>query len=51
VTGSTMERLYRQIRALRICEDTTEIQKPITAKSLTESPKRENPQEERWSNT
>jgi acyl-CoA dehydrogenase len=35
VAGSTVERLYREIRALRIYEGTTEIQKLIIAKSLT----------------
>lgn len=37
MAGSTIERLYREIRALRIYEGTTEIQKLIIAKSLTES--------------
>lgn len=37
MVGSTIERLYREIRALRIYEGTTEIQKLIIAKSLTES--------------
>jgi acyl-CoA dehydrogenase len=37
MAGSTVERLYREIRALRIYEGTTEIQKLIIAKSLTES--------------
>ncbi|HBB16140.1 MAG TPA: acyl-CoA dehydrogenase [Syntrophus sp. (in: bacteria)] len=36
MAGSTIERLYREIRALRIYEGTTEIQKLIIAKSLTE---------------
>ena len=36
MVGSTIERLYREIRALRIYEGTTEIQKLIIAKSLTE---------------
>jgi acyl-CoA dehydrogenase len=36
IAGSTVERLYREIRALRIYEGTTEIQKLIIAKSLTE---------------
>jgi alkylation response protein AidB-like acyl-CoA dehydrogenase len=36
MAGSTVERLYREIRALRIYEGTTEIQKLIIAKSLTE---------------
>ena len=35
MAGSTVERLYREIRALRIYEGTTEIQKLIIAKSLT----------------
>ncbi|MEW6334509.1 MAG: acyl-CoA dehydrogenase family protein [Thermodesulfobacteriota bacterium] len=34
MAGSTVERLYREIRALRIYEGTTEIQKLIIAKSL-----------------
>ncbi|MDZ4063439.1 MAG: acyl-CoA dehydrogenase family protein, partial [Coriobacteriia bacterium] len=36
MVGSTIERLYREIRALRIYEGTTEIQKLIIAKSLTD---------------
>jgi acyl-CoA dehydrogenase len=36
MVGSTIERLYREIRALRIYEGTTEIQKLVIAKSLTE---------------
>ncbi len=36
ISGSTVERLYREIRALRIYEGTTEIQKLIIAKSLTD---------------
>jgi acyl-CoA dehydrogenase len=34
VVGSPVERLYREIRALRIYEGTSEIQKLIIAKSL-----------------
>ena len=34
MAGSTVERLYREIRALRIYEGTTEIQKLVIAKSL-----------------
>jgi acyl-CoA dehydrogenase len=36
VVGSTIERLYREIRALRIYEGTSEIQKLVIAKSLTD---------------
>jgi len=36
VHGSTVERLYREIRALRIYEGTTEIQKLVIAKALLE---------------
>jgi acyl-CoA dehydrogenase len=36
MVGSTVERLYREIRALRIYEGTTEIQKLVIARSLTE---------------
>lgn len=36
IAGSIVERLYREIRALRIYEGTTEIQKLIIAKSLIE---------------
>ena len=36
MAGSTVERLYREIRALRIYEGTTEIQKLVIARSLTE---------------
>jgi acyl-CoA dehydrogenase len=35
VAGSVMERLYRDVRALRIYEGTSEIQKVIIARSLT----------------
>jgi acyl-CoA dehydrogenase len=35
MAGSTVERLYREIRALRIYEGTTEIQKLVIARSLT----------------
>ena len=34
MSGSTVERLYREIRALRIYEGTTEIQKLVIARSL-----------------
>jgi acyl-CoA dehydrogenase len=34
VRGSTVERLYREVRALRIYEGTTEIQKLILAREL-----------------
>ena len=37
VAGSTVERLYREIRALRIYEGTTEIQKLVIARDLLES--------------
>jgi acyl-CoA dehydrogenase len=36
MVGTTVERLYREIRALRIYEGTTEIQKLVIARSLTE---------------
>ena len=36
MAGSTVERLYREIRALRIYEGTTEIQKLVIARSLTD---------------
>lgn len=39
VTGSVMERLYRDVRALRIYEGTSEIQKLIIARSLLGKPK------------
>jgi len=34
IAGSIMERLYRDVRALRIYEGTTEIQKLIIARHL-----------------
>jgi acyl-CoA dehydrogenase len=34
VRGSTVERLYRDVRALRIYEGTSEIQKIIIAREL-----------------
>jgi acyl-CoA dehydrogenase len=34
VAGSTMERLYRDVRALRIYEGTSEIQKIVIAREL-----------------
>ena len=34
MAGTTVERLYREIRALRIYEGTTEIQKLVIARSL-----------------
>lgn len=36
MAGTTVERLYREIRALRIYEGTTEIQKLVIARSLTD---------------
>lgn len=39
VAGSVMERLYRDVRALRIYEGTSEIQKLIIARSLLGKPK------------
>lgn len=39
VVGSVMERLYRDVRALRIYEGTSEIQKLIIARSLLGKPK------------
>ena len=39
VVGNIMERLYRDIRALRIYEGTSEIQKLVIARSLLEKPK------------
>jgi acyl-CoA dehydrogenase len=42
VVGSILERLYRDVRALRIYEGTSEIQKLIIARSLLGKPKIEN---------
>ena len=39
VVGNIMERLYRDIRALRIYEGTSEIQKLVIARSLLGKPK------------
>ena len=36
MAGTTVERLYREVRALRIYEGTTEIQKLVIARSLTD---------------
>jgi acyl-CoA dehydrogenase len=41
VVGSAVERLYRDVRALRIYEGTSEIQKLIIARTLLGKPKRE----------
>jgi acyl-CoA dehydrogenase len=37
VSGAAVERLYREIRALRIYEGTSEIQKLVIAGSLLEA--------------
>jgi acyl-CoA dehydrogenase len=37
IAGSIMERLYRDVRALRIYEGTTEIQKLIIARELLQA--------------
>ena len=42
IAGTVMERLYRDVRALRIYEGTSEIQKLIIARSLLEKPRVEN---------
>ncbi|HET8562746.1 MAG TPA: acyl-CoA dehydrogenase family protein, partial [Candidatus Binatia bacterium] len=42
IAGAVMERLYRDVRALRIYEGTSEIQKLIIARSLLEKPRIEN---------
>ena len=39
VVGSVMERLYRDVRALRIYEGTSEIQKLVIARSLLGRPR------------
>jgi acyl-CoA dehydrogenase len=39
IAGSLMERLYRDVRALRIYEGTSEIQKLVIARSLLRKPK------------
>src|ERR1041384_2931502 len=41
IAGSIMERLYRDVRALRIYEGTSEIQKVIIARELLKKPKME----------
>ena len=41
VAGSIMERLYRDVRALRIYEGTSEIQKLVIARSLLRKPRTE----------
>jgi acyl-CoA dehydrogenase len=39
VSGQTVERLYRDIRALRIYEGATEVQKLIIGRELLKAPK------------
>jgi acyl-CoA dehydrogenase len=38
VAGEAVERLYREIRALRIYEGTSEIQKLVIARNILEEP-------------
>lgn len=42
VTGTPVERLYREIRALRIYEGTTEIQKLVIARQVLDAERRKN---------
>jgi len=39
VVGSVVERLYRDVRALRIYEGTSEIQKIVIARDLLRKPR------------
>ncbi|MCA9003569.1 MAG: acyl-CoA dehydrogenase, partial [Planctomycetes bacterium] len=41
--GQVVERLYREVRALRIYEGTSEVQKLILAKNALERHRKENP--------
>jgi acyl-CoA dehydrogenase len=40
VEGSVLEALYREVRALRIYEGTSEIQKLVIARTLLDTPSR-----------
>ncbi len=41
VRGTAVERIYREVRALRIYEGTSEIQRSIIAREIVEGPESE----------